>query len=169
MNKDRSIDEQLRLGRERAAAEDWQVHGIYKDGVSASRHATSKRDDWPKLLAVIAAGQARRLWLWESSRGDRTLSSWALLLESCRDHGCLIYVETHGRLYDMGRAREWRTLAEDGVDSAYESDKTSERVRREMLANATAGKVHGRIPYGYRREYTISQAGKRTIAGQLQG
>lgn len=164
---DRSIDEQLGLGRDRAAAEGWTVHEIYKDGVSASRHATRKRGDWPKLLAAIDAGQVQVLWLWESSRGDRTLSSWALLLESCREHGCLIYVETHGRAYDMARAREWRTLAEDGVDSAYESDKTSERVLRAMTANATAGKVHGRIPFGYRREYTITQAGKRVLVGQV--
>ena len=73
---DRSIDEQLGLGRDRAAAEGWTVHEIYKDGVSASRHATRKRGDWPKLLAAIDAGQVQVLWLWESSRGDRTLSSW---------------------------------------------------------------------------------------------
>ena len=32
-----------------------------------------------------------------------------------------------------------------------------------MTANATAGKVHGRVPYGYRREYVIGPRGERVL------
>jgi site-specific DNA recombinase len=163
---DRSIAEQLDLGRQRATVEGWQVTGEYSDGVSASRHAARQRGDWPELLDDINDGNVAVLWLWESSRGDRKLSTWAALLEDCRDRGCLIYVETHGRAYDMARSRDWRTLAEDGVDNEYETSKTSERVLRAMTANAVAGKVHGRPPYGYRREYEI-RAGKRVLLGQV--
>lgn len=98
--------------------------------------------------------------------GDRKLSTWARLLEDCRDHAVRIYVETHGRLYDMANSRDWRTLADDGVDNEAETNKTSERVLRAMTANATAGKVHGRIPYGYRREYKIER-GERVLVGQV--
>jgi site-specific DNA recombinase len=70
------------------------------------------------------------LWLWESSRGDRKLSSWAAMLETCREHKVGIYVVTHRRLYDMVNGREWKTLAEDRVDSQAESDKTSEWTRQ---------------------------------------
>ena len=166
-HKDRSIAEQLDLGRDRADAEGWTVLREYQDGVSASRHATKKRDQWPELLAEIDAGQGDVLWLWESSRGDRKLSTWARLLEDCRDRAVRIYVETHGRLYDMANSRDWRTLADDGVDNEAETNKTSERVLRAMTANATAGKVHGRVPYGYRREYTIDQRGQRKLVGQV--
>jgi DNA invertase Pin-like site-specific DNA recombinase len=168
-DKDRSIAEQLDIGRDRADAEGWQVTGTYQDGVSASRHAAKKRDDWPKVLARIDAGHDRRrvLWLWESSRGDRKLSAWAAMLESCRDRDVLIYVETHRRLYDMAVAREWKVLADDGVDSEDETNKTSERVLRAMTANATAGQVHGRVPYGYRREYVIDRRGQRKLTGQV--
>ncbi|HEV3293723.1 MAG TPA: recombinase family protein [Streptosporangiaceae bacterium] len=166
-DSDASIDQQLKAGRTRAGAEGWQLAGEFHDGVSASRHSTRRRDHWPKLLAGVEAGQADVVWLWESSRGDRTLSSWAALLESCRDHGVKLCIETHaGRLYDMTVPREWRTMAEDGVDNAYESDKISQRVTRAMAANAVAGKVHGRVPYGYRREYEVTPAGKRIITGQ---
>ncbi len=167
-DNDRSIKDQLTLGDARVAAEGWQTTGRYCDGVSASRYVNKERDDWLKVLAAVESGKPDVLWLWESSRGDRTLSTWAALLESCRDHGVRIYVETHGRLYDMANARDFRTLAEDGVDSVWEVDKTSQRVRREMLANAVAGKVHGRIPYGYRREYKFDPVtGKRKIVGQV--
>jgi DNA invertase Pin-like site-specific DNA recombinase len=166
---DASIDQQLASGRARAGTEGWQVASEFRDGVSASRHSTRQRDDWPRLLAGVEAGQADVIWLWESSRGDRTLSSWAVLLECCRDRGVRLCIETHGgRLYDMAVPREWRTMAEDGVDSAYESDKISQRVTRAMAAKAVAGEVHGRAPYGYQRRYELTPAGKRVVAGQVE-
>jgi hypothetical protein len=68
-------------------------------------------------------------------------------------HGINIHVTSHGRTYDLAHPRDWRSLAEDGVDSAYESEKTSQRIRRSMTANAVAGRPHGRCPYGYVRTY----------------
>lgn len=166
-HNDRSIEEQLDLGRARAADEGWLLLGEFHDGVSASRHTTKQRDDWPKVLALIAAGKVRVLWLWEPSRGDRKLSEWAKLLEDCADQGTRIYIETHHRLYDLTQPRDWKALADDGVDSVHESNKTHERVIRAMTANATGGKVHGRVPFGYRREYEITPAGKRKLTGQV--
>src|SRR2546430_17717621 len=75
------------------------------------------------------------------------------LLRRCREHSVLIHVITHGRTYDIGNARDWRTLAEDGVDSAYESEKTSVRLKRAMAANAARGRPHGVTLYGYERIY----------------
>ena len=155
MGKDTSITEQLDLGRDRADTEGWTVHAVYDDPVSASRHTRKTRKDWPLLLADINAGRAGVLWLWESSRGDRKLSTWARLLEDCREHGVRIYVETHGRLYDMANARDWRTLAEDGTDSEYESAKTSQRTTRSAVKRAKAGRPVGHAPYGYTRWYEL--------------
>ena len=150
MGNDRSIDEQIEAGRKRAEAEGWDLLATYSDKVSASRYSTKVRDDWAKLLAALERPDAQVLWLWESSRGDRRLSSWAAMLETCREHKVGIYVETHARLYDMANGREWRTLAEDGVDNAYESEKVSMRTRRAMDEDARNGKPHSIAPYGYR-------------------
>lgn len=162
-----SISEQLDLGRKRAAEQGWPVRAVYSDKVSASRHTRKIRTDWPKLLADINAGRGGVLWLWESSRGDRKLSTWAALLDDCRDHGTRIWVETHGRLYDMASPRDYRTLAEDGVDSAYESDKTSQRTTRSAASRAAAGLPVGKAPYGYERRYELTPAGKRVLLGQF--
>lgn len=161
-----SITEQLNLGRKRAAAEGWQVHATYEDKVSASRYAHKARTDWPKLVTDVQDGRVRVIWLWESSRGERRASTWLALLEDCRDHGTRIYVETHGRLYDMTNPRDWRNLAEDGTDSEYESHKTSQRTTRSAAARAAAGKPVGKAPYGYKRRYELTDAGKRVIKGQ---
>ena len=76
-------------------------------------------------------------------------------------------METHDRLYDMAAPRDWKVLAEDGIDSAYESDKISLRVTRAMVDNAKNGKPHGRVPYGYERQYTLDDKGKRKLVGQV--
>ena len=166
LGKDSSITEQLDLGRKRAEAEGWTVHDVYSDGVSASRHGRKTRTDWAKLHADVTADRVNVIWLWESSRGDRRASTWLTLLEDCREHRVRIYVETHGRLYDMANPRDWRNLAEDGTDNEYESEKISQRVARSMQARADAGKVHGRAPYGYQRRYELTAAGKRVLIGQ---
>ncbi len=68
------------------------------------------------------------LQLWESSRGSREQAEWATLLNLLRDSGILLHVTSHRRLYDLNNPRDRRTLDEDGVDSAYESAKTSMRI-----------------------------------------
>ena len=149
LGKDTSIEQQLESGRKRVAGEGWHHHAEYSDRISASRYATKTRDDWAKLLRDLEKPEVNILWLWESSRGDRTLSSWAAMLERCRDHKVLIHVETHARLYDMANARDWRTLAEDGVDNAYESEKVSLRTKRSANERAAEGRPHAAAGYGY--------------------
>ena len=158
-----SITEQLDLGRARASTEGWTIRADYKDPISASRYARKARKDWPKLVDDVQHDRAGIIWLWESSRGERRASTWLALLEDCRDHGTLIYVETHGRLYDMKNPRDWRTLAEDGTDSEYESAKTSLQLTRSAAARAAAGKPVGKTPYGYTRRYGLDPRTKKPI------
>lgn len=166
LGKDKSISEQEEIGRERADDEGWSVHGVYADRVGASRHSRGTRADWPRLLADIERPEVGVLWLWESSRGDRSLTTWSGMLDRCREHGVRIFVETHERLYDMAKPRDWKVLAEDGIDSAYESDKISSRVARAAARKARRGEPHGRAPYGYRRRYGIDTTGKRVLLAQ---
>jgi len=155
--KAKSISEQLEAGLAVADEQGWQVAEKYQDGVSASRYARKVRDDWQRVLDDIAGGKLSILILWESSRGDRTLTSWSGMLDLCRTHGVQIYIISHERLYDPRRPRDWKTLAEDGVASASESDLLSVRVRRGHAGAARAGRpAHGRASTGYRRIYDPS-------------
>jgi DNA invertase Pin-like site-specific DNA recombinase len=149
------MEQQVAQGQEDCAERDWQVAAAYSDGSSASRFATRSRSDWERLLSDVEAGKLDLIWLWESSRGDRELESWAAFLSSCRRRGVLIHVWTHERTYDVRRARDWKALAEDGVSSAFEVEQTSERVTRGVRAKALAGRPHGRSKYGYDRVYEV--------------
>lgn len=153
-DKTKSIDEQTaECEADIAGLAGWVVAERYADGVSASRFARQARKDWPRLLGDIDAGRLDALVLWESSRGDRDPESWLALLSKCRERGVRIRVTSHATTYDVRSARSWKSLAEDGIDSAFESEKISLRLRRAAAAQAAAGRPHGRIIYGYSREY----------------
>jgi site-specific DNA recombinase len=160
---DRSIAQQLGIGRRRADTQQWTVHGVYSDGISASPYATKERDDWPRLVANVQHGRTNIVWLWESSRGDRRASTWLQFLEACEERDVKIYVETHGRLYDMDNPRDWRTLAEDGTDNQYEAAKTRLRTRRDAAESAAEGKPHGPAPFGLRGVYEETNGSRRRL------
>lgn len=159
-DKRTSIDQQITVARTVTDDNGWTLGGVYSDGVSASRFATKGRADWTRLLGDLRANRFGVLILWETSRGDRDLPSWVTLLAECRERGVLIYVVTAERLYDCRIARDWKTLVEDGTDSAYESEKTSMRSKRNTDALAKAGRPHGMVAYGYKRVRTFDEAGR---------
>ncbi|MFG3439855.1 recombinase family protein [Nonomuraea sp. NPDC047897] len=152
--REKSVTEQDQDGRRRCAREGWNVVATYTDNDrSASRFATKAREEWRRLLDDLDAEAFDLILLWEPSRGDRELEMWARLLNTCRRLGVLIHITSHDHTYDVRKPRDWRALAEEGVDAAYESEKTSQRVRRSTAATAAAGMPHGKLLYGYRREY----------------
>lgn len=151
----RSVPEQDELGLAATAANGWIDGGAYSDpDMSASRFATKERPDWAKLADdVLPSGKVHVLILWEPSRGSRLLSTWALLLETCQRLGILVHITSHDETYDLSKPRHWKTLADDGVKAVYDSEETSQRVRRGLAGHAAAGKPTGHVLYGYRRHY----------------
>jgi site-specific DNA recombinase len=140
--KPKSIAEQLACGDDRLDRQGWVLAARLSEGVSASRHARSARDEWPKILGMVQAGELDCVWLWESSRGDRDQAPWAAFLAACRDHGVYIWVETDRRLYDLAAPRDMKTLSEDGTDNAYESEKIAYRTNRAKDAARRDGALH---------------------------
>jgi hypothetical protein len=91
--------------------------------------------------------------LWEASRGDRTLGTWVAFLDRCRDLGVRIFDTSRGKMLDPQDARDYRGLAEDGVDAAYEADKISMRTSRGLQTAAQEGRPTSMVTYGYERVY----------------
>lgn len=149
--KQKSIDDQQAENRAAVEANGWTVAAELDDPSSASRYATKVRKNWELLLSLLPDVDV--VVLWEPSRGDRSLASWAAFLDACRAHEVRIHAVTHQRTYDPRNPRDYRSLAEDGVDSAYESDKTSQRVRRGQASAAAAGRPHSPTTFGYLRRY----------------
>lgn len=120
---------------------------------SASRYSRQPRPDFNALVEHIEAGNCQILSMWEPSRGSRRLGQWIDFLDLCRKQKVLIRIISHGRTYDISVRRDWRTLADDGVDAADESEKISERTRRGKRKAARQGRPVGRLAFGWQRVF----------------
>ena len=160
-----SIDDQGVDNGEAADENDWDLGEPYVDeGLSASRYARRRRDDFDQLVSDLQSGPTGResrfgadiLMLWESSRGSRRVGEWVSFIELCEEKGVRIWVTTHERLYDPANGRDRKALIDDAVDSEYESYKTHRRVSRTTIKEARKGRPHGEAPYGLKPVYDPS-------------
>ena len=154
--RETSPDQQHGDHRRDADTQNFQLHPTpYREVGAASRQSNRVRDVFLQLIADLQNGTfgADGLCLWESSRGSRRVSEWALLMDLLAEHKMVVWVHTHARLYDARNHRDRRTLLEEAVDSEYETGKASDRLRRDVLARAAEGRPGGRLSWGYRSVY----------------
>lgn len=149
----RSVTEQEAECRAWADREGWTVTTVITETGSASRYArsTHARTRWPDLVAALTSGQHDILLTWEASRATRQLDEYAQLRALCATHDVLWGYS--GQVYDLTRRGDRFRTGLDALMSEDESARTSERVSRAVRARAQTGAPHGKLPYGYRREY----------------
>ena len=149
----KSVDQQLAELTARARRERVQIIGPFRDdGFSASRYAGGKvRDGWQQVMEAIVTGQVGELWVWEVSRATRDRPVWATLINACMAQRVMINV--NGRMHDPDDPDDGFMLDLGAALAVRESAMTSKRIRRDVAARARDGLPHGRIPYGYQREY----------------
>lgn len=150
----RSTSEQELELRRWADTEGWTVAAVYvDDGRSASRYARpgAGRAAWSDVQAHIAGGTVDALLTWESSRATRRMEDYAELRELCARHS--VRWGYAGTLHDMADASDRFRTGLDALLSESETDKTSARIRRSVALAAEGGRPHGRIPYGWKRNY----------------
>ena len=148
--KGRSVSEQEAECRAFAEREGWTVEAVYSDNDrSASRYATKGRPEFERLLADL--GKFDVLVTWEASRATRDLAVYASMREACRLAG--VKWAYSGRVYDFDRTDDSFSSVLDIAIAEREAGDTRRRVLRAVRAQANAGKPHGRVPFGYMRQY----------------
>lgn len=151
-DRGRSVTEQEADCRAVCASNGWDVVAVFSDNDrSASRYATKERPEHRKLITFIESGNADVLVTWESSRAQRDLIAYAKLRDLCERQGVLLSYS--GRTYDMAEATDRFSTGLDALLAERESEETRKRVLRAVRSNADKGRPHGKLLYGYRREY----------------
>jgi site-specific DNA recombinase len=179
----RSVAEQEKECRGVASAAGWEVVEVFTDNDrSASRYATKGRPAFRALTAAVEDGQCDVLITLEASRFQRDLEAYVKLRELCRRHG--VQWSYSGRTFDLARTDDRLATGLDALLAERESDMTRDRVLRAVRSNAERGRPHGRLLYGYRRDYdaktgalvaqiadeaqaaVVREAARRVVAGE---
>ena len=149
----KSVAQQLDVLCGLAVREGVQVVAVFRDdGISASSFAHGAvREGWVQTMEVIASGRVDELWVWEVSRATRDRAVYAALIGACTVEDVKITV--NGRVHDPNDPDDAFMLDLGAALAVKESALTSKRIRRDVAARAAQGRPHGRIPYGYQREY----------------
>ncbi len=151
-DRGRSVEEQETECRAVCARNRWEVVDVLSDNDrSASRYATKDRPQYRKLIKVVESGGADVLVTWEASRALRDLADYLRLRDLCERQGVLWSYS--GRTYDMAESDDRFSTGLDALLAERESDQTRKRVLRAVRANADKGRPHGKVLFGYRREY----------------
>ncbi len=151
----RSVGEQEAECRAFCERQRWDVVQVFSDNDrSASKYAKKSRPEYEQLLNYIGERRCDVLVTWESSRAQRDLKAYVVLSDACERAGVLW--SYRGKTHDLSNPDDRMATGLDALLSERESGVTRERVLRAMRANSAAGRPHGKIPYGYRREYDSS-------------
>jgi len=146
----RSVEEQEAECRVTCEREGWEPVRVFSDpNRSASRHAKTDRPQYQAMLAAIH--ECDVIVIWESSRGQRGLGEYVILRDLCAEHSVLF--SYRGKTYDFERTDDrFSTAVDAAVDERY-ADETRDRILRATRSNAARGGPHGKLLFGYRRDY----------------
>ncbi|MFF6829578.1 recombinase family protein [Streptomyces longwoodensis] len=166
-----SVEDQLTTGRTLCRDYNWAIAHEFKDtGISASRHGRKMRDDFEDLLDTIAEtpeepGVRRIVVAYEASRYYRDLEAYVRLRAACLSSNTLLCY--NGQVYDLSRRDDRKTTAQHAVDAEDEAEGIYARNLRTATLQAEQGKPHGKMLYGYLREYAMV-GGRRRCTGQYE-
>lgn len=151
-NEQKSVGEQEKELRELARSRGWRVRHVFCDnGVSASRFTRKARPGWNDAKDAIAKGGIDMLVAWDSNRTARDPKETEAFIGIIREQHANVCLG--GTVYDPSNADQMMTLRINAVMDAHYSEKLSVAICRGVRGSAEQGKPHGRLPYGYQRQY----------------
>lgn len=134
-----------------------QVDETYEDN-GRSAYNGDDRPQFNRLIADLTAGRIAVLLAWDQDRITRQVGQWESVVHACQMHGVRLVFVTSGEL-DLSTAAARLTTRIGAAVNRHESEHKSERITAASRERATQGKAHGRIPFGYRREYDVDARG----------
>jgi site-specific DNA recombinase len=162
-----SVEDQLTTGRSLCDRHAWPILREFKDAdASASRHATKTRGDFEDLIATIVSSPApngvRRIVVaYNAARYYRDLEAYVRLRNACLNANVLLCY--NGQVYDLSRRDDRKATAMHAVDAEDEAEGLRDQNLRTATLQAEAGKPHGKLHYGYLREYAVVGGRKRCV------
>src|SRR3954469_25392928 len=135
---------------ELAGRHGWRVTATFVDN-DVSAYSGKPRPQYDQLMRVVQAGEVDVVVAWDPDRLHRSPAELEGFITAVERAGVDVVTVQAGR-WDLATASGKLVARMLGSIARHEYDHKRERVRRALQQNATAGRSHGRIPYGWRRE-----------------
>jgi DNA invertase Pin-like site-specific DNA recombinase len=129
--------------------------GEYSDN-DVSAYSGKPRPGYRQLLADMQAGRFDVVVAWHADRLHRSPVELEHWIDCCERAGVTTLTVRAGEL-DLTTAAGRMVARMLGAAARHESELKSERIRRVRAQEAKAGKAHGSLGYGYRRDPASGQ------------
>src|SRR3954454_24013143 len=128
----------------------WQVTATFIDN-DVSAYSGKPRPQYDQLMQAVQAGAVDVVVACDQERVHRSPAELEAFIAAVERPGVDVVTVRAGQ-WDLSTASGKLVARMLGSIARHESDHKSERVRRALQQNATAGRSHGRVAYGWRRE-----------------
>lgn len=156
-NQGLGVDRQYEDGQLTAARHGWQVVGEYRDNDRSASNG-KPRPEFEKMIRDFQAGQFEAVIVWNADRLTRDVIEGEKIIELAERRG-LRLASVAGET-DLATA-DGRTMFRIKVAmSKAETERSSERIKRQRDQAAREGRPHGMVAYGYRREDVKDDKGR---------
>ena len=146
---------------ELAGRSGWQVIATFVDN-DVSAYSGKPRPQYAQLMQAVAAGGVDVIVAWDPDRLHRSPAELESFIAAV-ERAAVGVVTVQAGQWDLSTASGKLVARMLGSIARHESDHKSERVRRALQQNATAGRSHGRVAYGWRREHAPDGAVREVI------
>ncbi len=137
----------------------WPVGEIFTDNdVSATRN--KKRPAYERMLNAIEHRTIDAVIVWDVDRLTRTPAELEQFIGLADSHA--LALASIGGEVDLATPQGRLTARIKGSVARHEVEQMSRRLKRKFQENAKAGKSHGVVPFGYRREPILDERGRQT-------
>lgn len=153
------VGRQLKDARAEAERRGYTIYQEWVDNdMSASKGI--KRPGFEALLDATSNGEIQVILCFDLDRLTRTPSEMERLITATQAHN--VQVIANGSLVDMSTPSGRLMARVKGAVAKSEVEQSSVRIKRKLLENAREGRSHGKIPFGWIREYNVDAAGRVT-------
>jgi len=151
LQKDSSIEDQVRICTERALREGWTVTQVFSD--YAISGAVRDRPGLNALIDHIATGQADQVMAEAIDRLSRDQEDLAAIHKRLRFHGARIFTLSEGPVDEL-------QIGFKGTMASLFRKDLADKIRRGQSGRVAAGHTPGNIVYGYRKVHRMDARGE---------
>lgn len=147
-----------------ARSRGWSVVETFVDNdVSAS--TGRRRPEYERMLDAVRDGRVDGVIVWDIDRLTRTPRELEDVIALADAHQTEL--ASVGGEVDLATAQGRMTARLKGAVARHEVEQSSRRLKRKFLERAEAGKPHGKVAYGYRREAVLDEQGRPSGSVEL--